>query len=588
MKSPIPQKISIKLALVIGTLVFVLLSVLGIALTQMTQDVLKENIQRSHEEITVRAAREVSLFVSRPAELLTTAGKLVGRTRADRWTQETILVEMSLEFPMFEEILSLDLQGQETASSNPGHPPQNKKEDPAFRAALQGKIYFSSIRIGSDYLPHVTLAVPFEHMGKVSGVLLAQVNLRGIWEIVDGIKLGRTGYAFVISEKGLLVAHPDKQLIFQNLNLSEKPFFSKMVSGKTGSVDGQGRSAWLLLSYTPLQSPLPLVVVLRMEAWEAYQLLSQMRTLVWFIISLSLLISMIVSVLLARWLVKPVRSLSQWSKKVALGDFDYHLPPTSSDELGRLFLRFKRMSKRLKAAQERERLAALGEAATTISHKLKNSIVSLKTFAQLLPLRKQDERFMRKFEDSFSSTVEHLERMFKNLSQVASFRKPNIVAIALDELLRNILDSYADTFERMGIECHYEGQSGLPPVEGDAEQIKDLFINLVQNAIHAMAKGGDLTVRAVFQADDRLLRISVIDNGCGIRSQDLNKIFKPFFTTKHGGMGLGLSISKKILEGHGGSIHVTSIEGKGSLFVVTLPVKAGVEIPVAVNREILA
>lgn len=589
MKRLIPQKISVKLAFVIGTLVFVLLSVLGIALTHITQNVLKADIKRSHEEIAVRAAREVALFVNRPVELLTTTAKLVGRTHSDAWTQETLLVEMSLEFPMFEEILSLDLKGQEIASSNPGFAKQNRARDIAFYKAAQGEIYFSPIRIGPDYLPHVTVAVPSKRMGKVAGILMAQVNLRGMWEIVDGIKIGKTGKAFVISENGLLISHPDKKLVFQNKNISSWPGFQEMVFGNPGSMERKIDSEpFSLFSYAPVGGALPLIVVLQMQAREAYQLLYQMRSLVWLILFVSLLVSMIVSYLLARRLVQPVKALSFWSKKVALGDFDYHLSPTSSDELGKLFIRFRRMSKRLKAAQERERLAALGEAATTISHKLKNSIVSLKTFAQLLPLRKTDERFMRKFEDSFSYTVEHLERMFKNLSQVASFRKPNLENISITYLLSSIREAYWDTFERMNIRCDFELHSNLPEVEGDPDQIKELFVNLVQNAIHAMPKGGELTMRAVYQSDDQALRISVIDNGCGIRNQDLGKIFKPFFTTKHGGMGLGLSISKKILEGHGGSIAVTSIEGKGSLFVVTLPVKAHFEITLPDTAEILA
>lgn len=574
MKNFIPQRISIKLAFVIGILVCALLSISGIALTQITQNVLKEDIRRSHQEIAVRAAREVSLFVNRPVELLNTAAKLIGRTHADSWAQETVLVEMSLEFPMFEEIMTVEIQGKEIASSSPGNPSRNFSQDPAFQAASQGKIYISPIRVGADYLPHVTVAVPSHKMGKVGTVLMARVNLRGMWEIVDGIKIGKTGRAFVAARDGLLIAHPDKKAVFQNKKISSWPDFSKIISGQAGSIEAeppQMRSS--LFSYAPVPGPIPLVLILQMEAGEAYQLLTQMRSLVWLILSASLLVSVAVSFFLARRLVRPVKSLNSWSKRVALGDFDFFLTPKSSDELGRLFIRFKRMSKRLKEAREKERLVALGEAATTISHKLKNSIVSLKTFAQLLPLRKQDERFMRKFEGTFSYTVEHLERMFKNLSQVASFRTPNLETISMEDLICSIRDSYSDTFERMDIQCSVELEPGLSCVEGDPDQLKELFVNLVQNAIQAMPKGGELTIRIASQMDEKALRISVIDNGCGIRNEDLGKIFKPFFTTKHGGMGLGLSISMKILEGHGGELSVTSIEGKGSLFVVTLPIK---------------
>lgn len=574
LKFLIPPKISVKLTLIIGSLVLVLLSTLGFALTQVTEKVLKENLLRSHEAVAVRAVREAAFFVNRPVELLNTAAILVGRNHADAWSQETLLVEMSLQFPMFEEVVSLDQEGKEIASSNPGNESSKDwHQEEAFQNAIKGNPYYSSIRVGNDYLPHVVVAVPSYRMGAVAGVLIAKVNLRGVWEITDGIKIGKTGKAFLIANTGLFIAHPDKKLIFQNKTWADKPFFKDITSG-SGSLEiripDQPKS---LISFSSIPGPIPMIMVIQMEASEAYQLLFQMRFLVWLLIAISLVVSMIVSFLMARWLVRPVKALNRWSKRVALGDFDFGMEPASGDELGKLFIRFKRMSKRLKAAREQERLVALGEAATTISHKLKNAIVSLKTFAQLLPQRKQDVLFMRKFETSFSSTVENLERMFKNLSQVASFREPEIESVFLDSILNSIRESYLDTMETLGIDCRYDIIAQCPSIPGDAEQLRELFVNLIQNAIHAMPQGGYLSIRLAYQVGEPFLQVSIVDNGTGIKQQDLNSIFKPFYTTKHGGMGLGLSISKKIVEGHGGSISVASTEGKGSIFTVTLPVE---------------
>ena len=582
-----PQKIAAKLAFVIGTLVLLLLAILGVVLTQITGHVLKRDIRQHQEALVIRAAREISLFVNRPLELLETGSTLIGRIHGNAWVQETVLVEMSLNFPMFEKLASVNLSGWEIASSNPGQDYKNRIREEAFQESRKGKKFVSPIRVGSDYLPHVTMAVPCYRMGKITSVIIAEVNLRGLWDIVDGIKIGKTGKAMLVSEDGLLIAHPDKTRVLRNENWSHYTYFQQLARGKVGSSETKMPSGVdALFSYAPVEGPLPVLLFIQMETREAYQLLERMRFLVWFLLSLSLLVSIVVSVILSRWFLWPVRSLQQWSKRVAVGDFDYEVRPSSSDELGRLLIHFRRMSKRLKQAREKERLAALGEAATTISHKLKNSIVSLKTFSQLLPHRRQDAHFMQKFEEIFSSTVDNLERMFKNLSQVASSRRPNIESVAVDEVLESIRESYADTMERMNIDCQMEITAELPRIQGDPEQLKELFVNLIQNAIHAMPKGGSLVIGANYARPSAGLQIFVTDNGTGIRTQDLVKIFKPFFTTKHGGMGLGLSISKKILESHAGTLNVVSMEGKGSTFTVTLPLQTAPEIEMRHSEEI--
>ncbi len=576
-----PQRIALKLGLIIGLFIIILVSVLGLVFFRITHHALTSTIKESYKAIAVRAAQETSLFVNRPVELLNTVGSLIGRIERDPWKYETLLVEMSLTFPMFEEILAVDREGRVIASSNPGRPTKGYATEPSFLEAVKGKAYLSAIRIEEDYLPHVTIALPYYQRGRAGGVLIADVNLRGMWEIVDAMRIGNTGRAFLISKKGLLIAHPDKKLVLRNTDFSSYPAFRRALSIQSGNVEyrDEGKKVQLA-SFASVPGPLPLVIVIQIEGKEAYHLLRQTYLLVWLVLGVSLLVSMAVGFSLAKWLVQPVKALQLWSKRVAVGDFDYRIPPVSLDELGRLFIHFRRMSMRLKEAREKERLAALGEAASTISHKLKNSIVSLKTFSQLLPERKQDMNFLQKFEKDFSSTIDHLEKMFGNLAQVASSHKPMIEPVDLRQLFKRIQIRYLETTAKMGIEFHAEIDPGLPLVYGDISQLEDLIVNLVQNAIQAMPlKGG----RIVFQAGRNpvsggmsSVRISVGDNGIGIPKENFEKIFKPFFTTKHGGMGLGLAICKKIVEDHNGLISLSSVEGKGTTFVVQLPVQAKV------------
>ena len=195
------RKISIKLALVIGILVGSLIALTGFVLTHMAQDVLRQSARDSQLEIARRAAGEVSLFVSRPVELLTVASQLIGRTHLDVSDQETVLVEMSLNYPMFKDIASVDVEGKVKESSNPGRPARDWAHQEAFETALKGKKYISEVRIGEDHLPYVRAALPYWQTGNVAGVLIAEINLRGIWDIVDKIHFGNTGISFLITRE---------------------------------------------------------------------------------------------------------------------------------------------------------------------------------------------------------------------------------------------------------------------------------------------------------------------------------------------------------------------------------------------------
>lgn len=571
----VTQRISIKLTLILGALIVVLIGSTGLVLTRVTQDVLRKNLEASHREIARQTAGEVALFVSRPVELLTLVAQMVGRTHLEAHSQETVLVEMSLRYPMFKEILSVNSEGKEIASSNPGYPVKDWANDESFRKALEGNKYISPVRIGADHLPYVRVALPYWQSGKKAGVLLAQVNLRGIWDIVDKVHIGETGILFLISKDGLVVAHPDRRLVFKNVNIKRYPVLRNLALRSEESVEfttRKGKS--YLASYVPVESLIPLSIIVQIETAEAYQLVRRLKSLISLVLCFSVLIYAAVGFFLARKLVKPVKSLQYWSKKISLGDFDFHIPPKSSDELGRLFITFKRMSERLKAARERERLAALGEMATSISHKLKNSIVSLKTFAQILPQRKQNEKFMERFEEKFSFTVEHLEKVLANLSLMTSSNVPHHEVLDLAVLLESLKDQYMEIVEDNRIQFQVEAEAGMPEFRGNREQLTELFSNLIQNAIQAMPDGGKLNVKSFYLSSASLIRITVSDTGPGIPPEYAKNIFKPFFTTKHGGMGLGLSISKKIVEDHHGSLNLIHHDERGCLFQIFFPVNA--------------
>lgn len=176
--------------------------------------------------------------------------------------------------------------------------------------------------------------------------------------------------------------------------------------------------------------------------------------------------------------------------------------------------------------------------------------------------------------DTIYQQVGRIERIVGNLLRFARQEKKQLGQVDINGLLEEILAQIGHQAPLAGIRIMKEYEAGLPVMEGDSGQIRQVLTNLVLNAIQAMAAGGMLTVRTRMETTKEMAEITVADTGSGIEAENLQQIFNPFFTTKANGTGLGLSVSYGIINDHGGTIEVESETGKGSTFKVSLPVKS--------------
>ena len=168
---------------------------------------------------------------------------------------------------------------------------------------------------------------------------------------------------------------------------------------------------------------------------------------------------------------------------------------------------------------------------------------------------------------------EEIRRINEIVDQFLRFAKPAPPHLEQEEVLpifEETLQLLRPQIERQRISIQKEFQS-LPPILMDREQIKQVILNLLLNAIQAMPDGGQLGLKGQVSEDDRWIQLSVQDSGIGISPKDMNKLFDPFFSTKEGGIGLGLSIAHRIIDQHHGKFEVESRPGKGTLFTLWLP-----------------
>ena len=243
---------------------------------------------------------------------------------------------------------------------------------------------------------------------------------------------------------------------------------------------------------------------------------------------------------------------------------------------------------RLKKLEEKvrylERQAFWSKLASSMAHRVRNPLVAIRTFVNLFPQKYEDEEFRCKFYNLVNMEVNRLSEIIDKLIEFAQPPELNIreenVHLVLDEVLHLLEQDLQEA--NIKVAKNYPDSSLSVPM--DSERIKEALVNVVRNAIEAMPEGGTLALSTNDQDTEKpggleenaqFSSIQIEDTGRGIPQEHLNEVFTPFFTTTVQGLGLGLSISRRIISDHGGSIRVTSVRDKGSKFSILLPKKKG-------------
>lgn len=232
---------------------------------------------------------------------------------------------------------------------------------------------------------------------------------------------------------------------------------------------------------------------------------------------------------------------------------------------------------KLEDAEQRVRhldsLAKLGELSAVVAHEIRNPLAGISATAEvMLDDISADDPHYESVAIIFEE-IQRLEKTVRNLLDFARDRKPFITRVDLREVIEKVLAEIDGLAAEQNVTVTGACPNDLDNVQADPELIAQAFTNLALNAVQAMAQGGELGVKLYGETDEhgRWVRVAVSDSGCGIDSEHVDRIFDPFFTTKTNGAGLGLAVSKKIIEAQKGIITVDSKPGGGTTFVVSLP-----------------
>jgi len=232
-----------------------------------------------------------------------------------------------------------------------------------------------------------------------------------------------------------------------------------------------------------------------------------------------------------------------------------------------------------------DRLAMMGTIAAGLAHEIKNPLGGIKGAAQLLTR----ETLSSESGEYLQIIIKETDRVNRLVNQLLTFARPKelkLQPININELIDALLILQKLPLEKRKIRLVREFDPSLPPVLGDPDELKQVFLNFIVNAMDAVAEkhsegGGEIRIKtrmvthfrikdAEGQKPRRMAEVEIRDNGSGIKEEDVSKIFTPFFTTKEKGYGLGLAVTQRVVHEHGGAIHLTSEEGQGTTFQVLL------------------
>jgi two-component system NtrC family sensor kinase len=310
-------------------------------------------------------------------------------------------------------------------------------------------------------------------------------------------------------------------------------------------------------------------------------------------------------------IVRPIKELASATSEFAEGKLNKRVHTDSQTEIGQLYQSFNEMAHKLQENDEflrkfneelerkvnertielqqaneqlrktqdtlirTEKIAAVGQIAAGVTHEIKNPLNSLSINAQMLlkelACTLKPESSACESASLIRFEINRINNILEEFVKFAKFPEPKFVQNDINRIINEVATFVSSEAKMANVKIDLTLPDNIPEFNFDRPQLKEVLLNLSKNAIHAMPDGGTLNIAT--SMEDNRININVSDTGTGITEKNLVKIFTPFFSTKEGGMGLGLATVQKIVEGHGGKIRCKSNIDKGTVFEISLPIK---------------
>jgi len=446
-------------------------------------------------------------------------------------------------------------------------------------------------------------AVPvMSHNNELVGVIYGGLLLNRNFEIVDKVKdMVYKGMTYKGRDIGTATIFLKDTRISTNVKkkdgsraigtrVSAEVYNQVLKKGKTWKDRAFVVNDWYITAYEPIRDVSNKIIGILYVGILEDKFTDMKHKTVWVFLGITvagLNVAFLISYLLAGSITRPIRELVTAAQKLASGDRDHQVNIKSGKEIVQLGNAFNLMVAAIREKDERlkerakeivgrsERLAMIGQLAAGVAHEINNPLGSIIIFSHILLEEPEINGLARKNLEKIVKESTRCKGIVKGLLDFARQTEPKMKPADIDSVLQSTLSLVEKQALFQNIKITTRITPGLPKVEIDTTQIQQVFMNIIINAADAMDGQGELIMSTKLSGDNRFVEIRFTDTGCGITHENLKRIFEPFFTTKEvgHGTGLGLAISYGLIEKHKGSIDVRSVFGKGTTFIIKLPIK---------------
>lgn len=410
--------------------------------------------------------------------------------------------------------------------------------------------------------------------------------------MVDSIRIGRTGYVMVVSADDQLIAHGDpdeKRLIARGEGVPDPELVEMLraMSAAAAQSPPEGgrhdpfleyrdhRERMVVVAAAPVR-PLGWTVLVEQPTAEAYAVARSLEWQLVLVIVLALAASVVAGVLWGRGFIRRIFALMRGTQAIAEGRMDARVEVGGRDEIQQLGDAFNTMADRLVELQEnvrrQERQAMFGRVASGLAHDLSTPIQNVGNSCKLMVRMWDDEEYRETFRRTVDRELGLIKQMLDDLRNIARPVQLQRLDMDVNHALEGVVESMRTQADEAGVALALDAGRGPLVIDGDPLALSRVYRNIIANAIQATARGGRVDVRSLAAGDRVIVRIA--DTGCGIPPERIGSIFDDFVTTKHRGLGLGLAVSKRIIEQLDGQVTVQSKVGAGTTFELDFPAAA--------------
>lgn len=570
------RSLRVLVAVMLATAAVVPLVVYGVVSVYTLRVGIRRTVVEGNANVAGQVGEQVRRYIATNLQIFQAVAVDVEDTGLTVDQQDRILKGFVLRFPEFRELTLYSADGRQRASSRVGA--ASARPAGAETRRVMG-VTMTPVTVDDDLMPATIVTREIRDQGRLTGTLVGQFSIEELWRMIDRIHIGRYGVALIVGAGGELLAHgnPDERpRVARSERLTRHPAVIRIREADSNEpvvVDAIAADGSTLLSVGARIPELDWIVLVEQPYSEAFALARRQERELIAVISLALLVVIVGGFYWARTLITPIEALTHATRALAGGQMDQRVQVNAGGELGQLGTAFNTMADRLVTLQDdvrkQERHAMFGRVAAGLVHDLSHPFKNVHNNCKLILKMHADPEYRELFSRTVEREFTTIRRVFEDLRNIAKPMPLEKFPLDLNKLVGETAEAMRANADVAGLEFATNIGASETYVQGDMFAIGRVCRNLIINAIEATPPQGRVTVTTTLS--EGRARIVVADTGCGIPPERLETLFEDFATTKRQGLGLGLAISRKIVEQLGGIIAAASEPGAGTAFTVEFP-----------------